>query len=383
MPLPLAVPVIIAAGATIVGVMKSCDAWSDTRKARELDSEARQIVEHGAKRRGKARKRCRRKLKKLGRLKLAIHDRQLGRFVALYDLLREVELPGSPRSHRLGKPTLSREELVDMREMSDLAGRIVRGGATALGTGALAGLAAYGSAAMFGSASTGIAISALNGAAATNATLAWLGGGSLAAGGMGIAGGTAVLGGIVAAPVLDAGGLVWSAEARKNLAAAERNMALAKKSVAEMKDAALVFEEVRKIARQHRDMIARLDERITPVLDDLAAVIRRNGCDYSKYTRTDRRKGHLAVTFARGLKLILDAPLVTGNGLPDEDHAEALKRGRRLLDVRGLLPRKQDILHVVGRLLSFLARSSWKCISYLSIALPASIRRGISRRTWT
>ena len=360
MPLPLiiAIPAFAAAaGLGIYGTKKACDAVRDTKEARGIDAEARRTLQRGEKPLRKGRKRCRTKLKKLGRLKLEVWDRQLGRFVSLYGQLRDVELTGSPRIDRLGKRTFSKAEFADMTETSNLAGKVVSGGATALGTGALLGAASYGGAAMFGSASTGTAIATLQGVAATNATLAWLGGGSLAAGGAGIVGGAAVLGGIVAVPVLAVGGLVWSAEARKKLAAAERNLASAKKSVAEMKDAALVLDAICKAAAQHRDLITRLDNRMKPVLDDLAAVIRRSGSDYSKYTKADRRKVHLAVAFAQGLDIVLNAPLLTEDGLPDENRArKAFAHGRRMLRTWRFLPGTQEILHLIERLSSFLGR---------------------------
>ena len=359
MPVPLiiAIPAFAAAGLGIYGAKKACDAVRDTKEARSIDAEARRTLQRGEKPLRKARKRCRKKLKKLGRLKLEVWDRQLGRFVSLYGQLRDVELTGAPRSDRLGKRTFSKAELADMTEMSNLAGKVVRGGATALGTGALLGVAGYGGAAMFGSASTGTAIATLQGVAATNATLAWLGGGSLAAGGAGIVGGAAVLGGIVAAPVLAVGGLLWSAEARKKLAAARCNLALAEEYAAEMQDAALVVNAIRKLAAQHRDLIIRLDKRMKPVLDDLAAVIRRSGSDYSKYTKADRRKVHLAVAFAQGLEIVLNAPLLTEDGRPDEKRArKALAHGRRLLGAWRFLPSKREILHMIKRLSSFFGR---------------------------
>ena len=330
MPIPLIAIPVVALG--IWGVKEVVDAIRDTTEAKGIDAEARRTLGRDTERLGKARKRCRKKLKKLGRMKLEVWDRQLGRFVSLYGQLRNVELTGSPRIDRIGKRTLSKAELADLKVMSNLAGKVVGGGATALGTGALLGVASYGGAAMFGSASTGTAIAALQGVAATNATLAWLGGGSLVAGGAGIVGGTAVLGGIVTAPVLAVGGLVLSAEAKRMLAVARRNLASAEKSGAEMQDAALVLEEIRKVAEQHRNMIARLDKRMKSVLDDLAVVIKRNGCDYSKYPKADRRKVHLAVTFARGLKIVLEAPLLTEDGRPDEKRVgKTLEHGRRML----------------------------------------------------
>ena len=85
---------------------------------------------------------------------------------------------GAARVEELGVAAFTQEDLAEMEEFSHFAGKIVSGGATALGSGALVGVASYGGATMFASASTGTAISSLSGVAATNATLAWFGGGT-------------------------------------------------------------------------------------------------------------------------------------------------------------------------------------------------------------
>ena len=148
------------------------------------------------------------------KLKLEIWDRQLGRFVCLFQELRNVDLQGAAGMDELGGGLEAR--LADMQAMTKRVAEAVGGGAIAVSSGALMGVASYGGATLLATASTGTAISSLSGVAATNATLAWFGGGSLAAGGLGVAGGAAILGGIVAAPVLAVGGTVLAAKARKN-----------------------------------------------------------------------------------------------------------------------------------------------------------------------
>ena len=221
-----------------------------------------------------------------------------------------------------------------MKELSDLAAEVVSGGTAAMGSGALVGMASYGGATMFATASTGTAISTLSGVAATNATLAWFGGGSLAAGGMGVAGGLAVLGGLVAAPVLAVGGLVLAAKARKNLATAKSNHAQAKKEASEMRAAASVVEGIRKVAIQFRDVLTELDQRTTPILDDFAMVLETHGANYSELAETERRRVHLAVAFAQGLKAVLEAPILTKSGALTKSYPKALEDGRSLLSAK-------------------------------------------------
>ena len=331
MPLPLRLVAPALAGLGVFGAKKGYDAYSDNKDASGLNEDAEAIIERAQKKLETARTRCTEELEVLGRQKFEIWDRQLGRFVSLMEQMRSVELLGASEFDRLGANACSKEELAQMKEFSALAGEVVVGGATAIGTGALVGIASYGGATMLATASTGTAISTLSGVAATNATLAWFGGGSLAAGGAGMAGGVAVLGGIVAAPVLAVGGLVLAAKARENLAAAKSNLAKARKGAGEMRQAESLVDGIRKVAGQFRDVLERLDKRATPVFDDFAVVLKMHDADYSKMAEADRRKVHLAVAFAQGLKTVLEAPLLTESGALTQSHRKALEHGRRLL----------------------------------------------------
>ena len=333
MPLPL-IPVLLVAGG-LFAAKKGYDAYSDNSEANSLNQKAKGIYKKGKKRLKTARTQCTNALEDLGQQKFEIWDRQLGRFVSLMEQMRNVELRGAPEIDRLDANTFSRAELAQMKELSDFAAEAVSGGTAAIGSGALVGMASYGGATMFATASTGTAISTLSGVAATNATLAWLGGGSLAAGGMGVAGGMAVLGGIVAAPVLAVGGVVLAAKARENLAEARSNRAKAKVAASEMRAAASVVSGIREVAIQFRDVLAGLDERTTPVLDDLAMVIKLHGADYSKLPEAELRKVHLASAFAKGLKAVLEAPLLTKDGALTKSYPKALEHGRGLLGAEG------------------------------------------------
>ena len=362
MPLPL---LLIGAAALVggYGVKKGIDAYSDSEKASDLNQAARGMFDDAKEDLECARDECRERLENLGRLKFDLWDRQLGRAVSLLERIRNVELRGAAKVDTLGATAFSTEELAKMKEVSMLASEAAAGGGlAALGSGALVGMASYGGAAMFATASTGTAISSLAGVAATNATLAWFGGGSLAAGGLGIAGGTAVLGGIVAAPVLAVGGIALAAQARKKLAAARATHAEAKKAVSEMRAAVALLRGIDKAASQAHHVLMQLDERMDPVLDDLERMARKRGgtlsrllrflerrggilsrlsrllrflerrrIDYATLADNDKRKVYLATVFARGLRILLDAPLLTRDGALAPTYSKTLARGRALI----------------------------------------------------
>ena len=281
MPLPLR-PVIlgvISIGLAIFGVFKAVKASSDSDEADNTNESARDVFDAAKRELRREREQCSRKLDELGRLKARILSGEIIQALSLIELFHDVRLEGGPGDDALGEWTLTEAEMTEMKKVSALAGEIVDGlerGAIAMGSGALMGLASYGAVAAFGTASTGTAIAGLHGVAATNATLAWFGGGSLAAGGLGIAGGVAVLGGFTAAPILAVAGWKWSEKAREKLAHARINLADRKKEASEMKAAAAVVRGIFKVATESESILQQLRCRASPVLDDLAAVVRRN-----------------------------------------------------------------------------------------------------------
>ncbi len=329
MPLPL-IPLIgigVAVLAGGYGVKKGIDAYSDNEEADDLNEEAEELLREAEQRLKRRRSACKKQLEEFGRLKFSIWDRQLGRFVSLFEQIRNVEVTGVAAKDKMN---FSPQQLKEMKELSGYASEVVGGGITAIGSGALVGMASYGGAMMFASASTGTAIGSLAGVAATNATLAWFGGGSLAAGGLGMTAGAAVLGGIAAGPVLAIAGGVMAAKARENLANARSNYALATEQEAEMKAAGAVVKAIRSAAKQVQKVVEKLDARTTPVLDDLELVITQDGRNFSEYSESAQRTVYLSVQFAKCLKALLEAPILTKEGAVDERYRKAMKSGQKL-----------------------------------------------------
>lgn len=317
-----------ALGAGLFGAKKGVDAASDHSKAKKLQREAQKLYKRAELQLNSSREVTTETLEHLGQLKLEVWDKQLGRFVKLYEQLKNVELTGQANTGEFNAANFTKDELAQMKDISLKAHEVVLGGAGAVGAGALAGIASYGGAMMFASASTGTAISTLAGAAATNATLAWFGGGSLVAGGWGMAGGMFVLGGIVAGPIFAVGGMLMAAKATENLAKARSYKAEADKAVKEMEKAISVLDAIKKVAQKFDEVIKRLSTTMTSELDDLENIIIGSGTDYAKYNELQKRQVHLTVQFAQVLKLLLETPLLTKDGALDESSNKALKQGQ-------------------------------------------------------
>lgn len=331
MPLPL-VLIGIAVASTLFGAKKGYDAYSDQKEASDTNQQAQDIFDSAKRDLSNAREITSDVLAGLGKTKLMVWNEPMARFVGLYERIRNVELEGSPTIDGI---QFSSDQLLEMKDLSLKAHEVALGGFAALGTGALVGVGSYGGAMMFAAASTGTAISTLSGVAATNATLAWFGGGSLAAGGLGMAGGMAVLGGLVAGPVLAVGGLVLAAKARESLATARSNLAEARRSACEMKSASTILHGIQSVAESFHSLINQVHSRMNRVLDDLEAVIRACGTDYSKYSQADRQRIYVAVQFAQTMKILIETPLLTNQGGLDFRYNKALGIGRTLLGLTG------------------------------------------------
>ncbi len=318
-----------AASAAVFGAKESVEAIAKNTKAGEARRYAQAIYDNAVRDLETAKKDTAGGLESLGQQKLEAWDQHLGRFIALYEQLKNVELTRHAEVGEFKVAQLSHEELAQMKRVSFQAHEVLLGGTGALGVGALTGVASYGGAMMFASASTGTAISALSGAAATNATLAWFGGGSLASGGLGMAGGMMVLGGLVTGPILAVGGMMFKGQAQSNLAQARSDKAQARKAVEEIKLVISQLKLIDQIAQAFQGMIIRLSQILERSLDELEAIMATAGTNYQSYTLQQKHQVYLAVKAAQILKLILDTPLMTQEGAIDSNCCLVLKQAEQ------------------------------------------------------
>ncbi|MCY4289637.1 MAG: hypothetical protein OXC63_13735 [Aestuariivita sp.] len=330
--LPVIPLAVVATAIAAYGTKKTVDTVYDHSEASDLNDEAKRLLKKAEQRLGRNRGTCKKQLEDLGLLKLKVWDRQLGRFAALFKKIHRIEVKGTASSDTI---QWTQDNLVEMKKLSGYANEMmVLGAAGSVSSAVLVRMASYGGASVFAPVLTGTSITALGGVAGTNATLAWLGGGSLVAG-VGMAGSMAVLGGIVAAPVLAIGGVIFAAKARENLATARKNHALAKEHEAKLNAATVVVVAIHDAALQVQEVIEELNERITPVLDELAQVIAENGTDFSRYPESAQQTVYLSTQFAQCLKTVLEAPLLTKKGTLETGYREALKSGQKLLGENG------------------------------------------------
>jgi len=313
MPLPLLIPIAMGIGG-LIGAGKGVKAAVDNSDAKDINSRARRIANDAQNELEQSKENLNSAFEQYGEKKLTVIDTHLRTFVDIFGQIKNMEFASGENIDDLSKVAITEGELKDITSAVSIVGDTLSGGITGLGGGALAAFGAYNGTMLLASAGTGTAISTLSGVAATNATLAWLGGGTLASGGLGVAGGTMVLGVMAAGPALLIFGSILGAKAQKNLNDAMSNLEEAKKIEAEF---SVITEKLRQIFESVKLCYSVLDKfsgkmrRSNKKLSDL---LEESGSDYSKYTEDEKKMVFASVKFAQVLKMIIDLPLLNGDG---------------------------------------------------------------------
>ena len=327
MAIPLIVPIILGAtaiGTGVAGLFKGGKALVDNNKANDVNERARRLQDHITKRLKDARDKSKKQLERLGTKKLQVCEVTVGKFVTLFDLIKNIELSESNDMDELGKFKIDKQSFAELKEINILAGSLAKGTLGGAVAGGAVAFGAYSAAGAFAAASTGTAIAGLSGAAATNATLAFFGGGAIAAGGLGMAGGMVVLGGVVAGPALLVLGAVMGAKANENLENAYSNLSMVQEAEAQVN---LLVTSCNGIA-QRADLFTRalikLDLLALPQINALANTIKTEGTDYAKYSDSARKGIAALLSTMKAIKAILDTPLLTEKGSLTEESKTVL-----------------------------------------------------------
>lgn len=325
MPIPFLL-IGIGAGAAALGIGKTVKAGVDQKDANETNRRAQRMVDNATKAATKSRENSSKAIENLGIKKLWVLDNSVESFIHTFERLHNVELSNSPGMDELQRFRLDQQEFSELKQMSAVASSIAGGVVGGAAAGALAAIGAYGGAMTLGAcATTGTAIATLSGAAATNATLAFLGGGALSVGGLGIAGGTAVLGGLVAGPALAILGFVVGAKASANKDAAYSNLAKAREFNEEVKNIQVACKGIRMRANMFERLLIKLDAIFEPYVTLLEEVIQNCGTDFFLYGEKEKAIVGASLALAKGIKAVLDTPILTEQGNLTDESEEIVK----------------------------------------------------------
>ncbi len=313
MPVPIAL-IAVSAATALYGAVKGVQGAVDHSNAKEINSDARSMVDSANRSLEQQRKAANAVLEDYGGRKLRAFDGVIADFIETFGRLKNVDAIQTPELDKLNLGDFSAVSLQGLR--NDYA--LLKDSGLGLGAGAGGGAAlafgAYNGTMLLATASTGTAISTLSGAAATNATLAWLGGGSLAAGGGGVALGTAVLGGIVAGPALAIFGHIVGNKGEAALNNARSNLEQAKTIRTEAALAVDKLKAIEKITTLANKTFSTVSTRLRHAVHDLKAVIDTEGENYPTFSTESRETVFRSVKFVQLLKAMIDTPILDQDG---------------------------------------------------------------------
>lgn len=326
MPIPLIIGAV-AAVAGIYGAAKGVSGAMDHSNAKDINNDARSIVDSANRKVEEQRKAANAILEDYGQRKLRAFNGVVAEFIDTFERLKNIELSQSPELDKLNAGDFSNKTLAGLRQDYQALKDAGLGLGAGMGGGAALAFGAYNGTMLLATASTGTAISSLGGVAATNATLAWLGGGSLAAGGYGMAGGMMVLGGIVAGPALAIFGHVLGNKGEEALNNARGNQEQARtiRDQAELMTGKLrAIEQVTSLANA---TFSNISSQLRRTVSELKKVIENNGVDYRVFSDESKAVVFRSVKFAQLLKAMIDTAIL------DEDGNLVLATEKRIKDV--------------------------------------------------
>lgn len=326
MPLPLIIGVA-AAAAGLYGAAKGVSGAIDHSNAKDLNNDARSMVESANQKVEDQRQNANKTLEDYGQRKLRAFNGIIAEFIETYERLKNVQLGQSPELDKLTAGDFSNKALAGLRQDYQALMDAGLGLGAGLGGGAALAFGAYNGTMLLATASTGTAISSLGGVAATNATLAWLGGGSLAAGGYGMAGGMMVLGGIVAGPALAIFGHVLGNKGEEALNNARSNMEQARTHRDQAQLMADKLKAINTVTSLANSTFSKISAQLRHSVAELKKVIETQGVDFRDFSEQGKDAVFRAVKFAQLLKAMIDTPIL------DKDGNLVLSTDKRVRDI--------------------------------------------------
>lgn len=326
MPIPLIIGAV-AAVAGLYGAAKGVSGAMDHSSAKDLNTDARSMVNTANQKVEDQRKGANTALEDYGQRKLRAFNGVVAEFIETFERLKNIELSESPELDKLNAGDFANKTLGGLRQDYQALKDAGLGLGAGMGGGAALAFGAYNGTMLLATASTGTAISTLGGVAATNATLAWLGGGSLAAGGYGMAGGMMVLGGIVAGPALAIFGHVLGNKGEEALNNARSNLEQAKTLRDQAELMAGKLQVIGQITSLANNTFSKISSQLRRSVSELKKVIENQGVDFRAFSDESKAVVFLSVKFAQLLKAMIDTAIL------DKDGNLVLATEKRIQDV--------------------------------------------------
>ncbi len=328
MPLPLLLGGA-AILATAVGASSHKDAHETNEKAESLARKARGLYDDSKESLEVVQKDTEKLLLKLGNEKKKVLAGSMKKFVESYDRIKNIQLKESGGLTELSRFSIEQQDVVQIRQLSDIYTTSIQSGAAGAATGAVIALAASGT------------LPVVTGALSMAGTCLTWGSVGAAASIAGSAISTAVAAtplAAIVAPAVFFTGISASMKADENLEKAKTMYAEAERASEEMKISETLCEAIGKRSEMFHELLLKLDGMFSECTDMLADVIsekdRQGG--RGEITAGDLNRNELelvAVTraLAGAVKSVIDTPILSEDGKVTKESLDVYNNSTKCL----------------------------------------------------
>lgn len=307
MPLPFLLGGV-AVLATAIGASSHKDAREANDKAEQISRKARALYEESKSSLEKEQKNTEQLLLKLGYEKKGILDGSMKQFVKVYDRIKNIQLKESDGLKEISRFSIEQQDVIQIRQLSDIYASSVQSGAAGAATGAVIALAASGT------------LPIVTGSLSLAGTFLSLGSVGAAASMAGMAISTAITAtplAAVVAPAVFFTGISASMKADENLEKAEEVYAEAEKASEEMKVSETLCKAIGERSEMFHGLLIKLNGMFSECTDMLESLIKEKeqqvGC--REIVTEDLAENEIALVavtraLAGAVKAVIDTPIL-------------------------------------------------------------------------
>lgn len=315
MPIPA-----ILAGLAALGIGAQMDAKKTNEKAQTLAEDAKSLYDESKRSLEQAQGKTKKSLLALGNSKKEVYETSINQFLIAFNRIKNIELSESAGLNEIKNFSIGKQDVLQLREMSNIYQSTISSGAAGAATGAVIALAASGSLPVV----TGLAGSAVSfGAAMT----------PLAA---------------IAAPAVLFSGISASMKADENLEKARTMYAEAEAASEQMKTSEVLCVAIADRADMFDNLLGELNGMFsycTAMLDGVTkkkmGIFKNKTVDAQTFTEDELKLLATTRSLAGAVKAVIDTPILTAEGAVS-DESETIYN-----DTQKMLPIFSEAVHEV------------------------------------
>lgn len=145
MPIPAILAGLAAAGAAALGIGAQMDAKETNEKAQTLAEDAKSLYDESKRSLEQAQGKTKKSLLALGNSKKEVYETSINQFLIAFNRIKNIELSESAGLNEIKNFSIGKQDVLQLREMSNIYQSTFSSGAAGAATGAVIALAASGS----------------------------------------------------------------------------------------------------------------------------------------------------------------------------------------------------------------------------------------------